>query len=251
MTNVGIRKKVMKENFDYVVKKLITYTEDIGPDICEFKIALLISAEKRSTSSRFCGLDNSGFVLAIEIHEEGYIVDTKDAIRQQFMKEYGKKDFAAITVKELCARTPVARTTFYSYYNNTDDVKCEIEDGLISGLLTVAETISAGNYPDMDMENFMDETESYIKEHWTYMYAFLVRQPNLRFIRKWKDAIKHNFRRRYPNKRHAKNFDAISEIMASSVISAYTYWMEHPDTCSIAEVKPLIEKLLESLVSFL
>ena len=52
--------------------------------------------------------------------EEEYIVDTKGAIRQQFMKEYGKKDFAAITVKELCAGTPVARTTFYSYYNNTD-----------------------------------------------------------------------------------------------------------------------------------
>jgi hypothetical protein len=34
--------------------------------------------------------------LTIAIFEEGYIVDTKDAIRQQFMKEYGKKDFAAI-----------------------------------------------------------------------------------------------------------------------------------------------------------
>ena len=44
--------------------------------------------------------------------KEGMAVDTRDAIRQQFMREYGKKEFSAITVKELCARTPVARTTF-------------------------------------------------------------------------------------------------------------------------------------------
>ena len=178
-------------------------------------------------------------------------MDTKDAIKQQFMKEYGQKDFAAITVKELCARTPVARTTFYSYYNNTDEVRCEIEDSLISGLLAVAEKISAGSFPDMDMEMFMDETENYIKEHWTYIYAFLVKQPNLRFIRKWKDAIRQNFSRRYPNKQYAKNYDAIAEIMASSMISGYTWWMEHPDTFNIEEMKRLIGKLLESLVSSL
>lgn len=178
-------------------------------------------------------------------------MDKKDAIRQQFMKEYGQKDFAAITVKELCAKTPVARTTFYSYYNNTDEVKCEIEDSLISGLLAVAEKISDGNLPDMDMQIFMDETEGYIKEHWTYIYLFLVRQPNLRFIRKWKDAIKYNFGRRYPEKKHVKNYNALSEILSSSIISAYTYWMEHPETCSTAEIKPLIGKLLESLVSFM
>ena len=97
----------------------------------------------------------------------------------------------------------------------------------------------------------MNETESYIKEHWTYIYAFLVRQPNLRFIQKWKDAIKQNFSRRYPDKRHVKNYDAVAEIVASSMISAYTCWMEHPDTCSTSEVKPLLEKLLGSLVSFL
>ncbi len=178
-------------------------------------------------------------------------MDTKDAIKQQFMKEYGQKDFAAITVKELCARTPVAWTTFYSYYNNTDEVRCEIEDSLIGGLLAVAETISAGNFPDMDMEIFMNETENYIKEHWSAIYAFLVRQPNLRFIRKWKDAIKQNFSRRYPDKQHAKNYDAISEIMASSMISAYTYWMEHPDTASTADIKPLLHNLLDSLVRYI
>ena len=49
----------------------------------------------------------------------------------------------------------------------------------------------------------MDETEGYIKKNWSYIYAFLVRQPNLRFIQKWKEAIKENFSKRYPDKNHA------------------------------------------------
>ena len=61
------------------------------------------------------------------------------------MKEYARKDFTAITVKALCASTPVARTTFYSYFNNTDDVRCEIEDELIRGLLAVSEKVSGGD----------------------------------------------------------------------------------------------------------
>ena len=125
-------------------------------------------------------------------------MDSKDAIKKQFLIEYGKKDFASITVKGLCAATPVARTTFYSYFENTDDVRCEIEDEIIDGILKVTADISNGDLPDMDFSLFMDAVEFYIKGHWSSIYAFLVAQPNLRFIRKWKDAIKMNFAKRYP-----------------------------------------------------
>ena len=178
-------------------------------------------------------------------------MDTKMAIKDQFMKEYARKDFSRITVKGLCSATPVARTTFYSYYNNTDEVRCEIEDELISGIVAVSQEVAAGNYPDMDFEIFMDETEEYIRKNWVYIHAFLVEQPNHRFIRKWKDAIKENFGKSYPDKVHAKNYEAISEIVASPVLSSYAYWMEHPDTSSIDEAKPLIKKVLDSLASYM
>lgn len=95
----------------------------------------------------------------------------------------------------------------------------------------------------------MDEIEEYIKDHRTAIYAFLVRQPNLRFIRKWKDVTIMNFQKRYPPKLNMSNYDAIAEILASSVISAYTYWMEHPDTCDTKEIKPLLHKVLNTLVA--
>ena len=108
-----------------------------------------------------------------------------------------------------------------------------------------------GVLPDMDFSLFMDAVEAYIKEHWSDIHAFLVLQPNPRFIRKWKDAIKANFRKRYPDKQHAKNYDAVAEILASTMINGYAYWLEHPDAIGTSEMKSLIGKLLDSLVGFL
>ena len=122
-------------------------------------------------------------------------MDAKEAIKAQFMKEYIKKDFALISVKGLCAATPVARTTFYAHFSNTDDVRREVEDDILKGLEDVTASISGGSLPDMDFALFMDAVEAYIRTHWSVIHAFLVIQPNLRFIRRWKDAIKLNFRK--------------------------------------------------------
>ena len=96
-------------------------------------------------------------------------------------------------------------------------------------------------------EEIRNETEQYIRDNWSDISLFLVRQPNLRFIRKWKDAIIANFFRRHPKMRNVKNHDAIAEIAASSMISAYTYWMEHPEEVRPADIKPILVKVLNTL----
>ena len=177
--------------------------------------------------------------------------DTREAIKKQFMKEYRDKDFAAITVKGLCAATPVARTTFYSYYNNTDEVREEIENELIGGLQKVADTQANGNYAEMDFVAFLDELQMYIKEHWSEFYIFLIHQPNQRFITKWKECVKANFKKRYPKKTKIKNYGLISEIIGSSTIGAYTYWMMHPEEVTTEEMKQLITQALTAVTQIL
>lgn len=43
--------------------------------------------------------------------------DTKQAIQRTFIALYRKQSFDKMSVKELCVQTPVARTTFYEYYD--------------------------------------------------------------------------------------------------------------------------------------
>ena len=64
---------------------------------------------------------------------------TEDAIKKQFLELYQKEEYAKISVKELCASTPVARTTFYAYYNNIDDVMREIENELINVIMQITD----------------------------------------------------------------------------------------------------------------
>lgn len=178
-------------------------------------------------------------------------MNARDAIMAEFMRQYAKKDMQRITVKGLCEAAPVARTTFYAYFNNTDDVCEQIEDEIIGGLEAVTATVSKGNLPDMGFDLFMDAVEAYIKEHWSTIYAFLAAQPNARFIRKWKDNIILHFGERYPEKKSIPHYGAVAEIAASSMIGAYTYWMEHPEEDGLREIKRLIHRLLDALVKLL
>lgn len=111
-----------------------------------------------------------------------------------------QKEYSRITVKELCANTPVARTTFYAYYENIDDIKEDIENNFISGVTKIAVQLAGDNMPKMDFSLFLTKTLDYIKEHWNEIYAFLVIQPNVRFIFKWKEAIKRHFLLRFPQR---------------------------------------------------
>lgn len=165
---------------------------------------------------------------------------TQEAIKKEFMHLYSHKDFNHITVKELCAGTPVARTTFYSYYENTDELKEDIENDLIRGLDSVALDTSQGNMPKMDFSLFFANTMDYIKEHWEDIHAFLITQPNFRFITKWKSAIKQHLRLRYPERQRDENEELLLEAISCAVIGGYSYWMENPDTVDMNKLNQVI-----------
>ena len=176
---------------------------------------------------------------------------TREAIRAEFMRMYACERLDRITVKALCAAVPVARTTFYAYYRNVDDVLEEVEDGLLSGLIQVTEKVSGGDLQHMDFSVFLNETFGYIRANWTDFRALLVIQPSMRFVAKWKDAIKANFARRYPKARAHQLWELLSEMAASATIGAYTWWMEHPDAAGIEQAKRVIERAVDAIVASL
>ncbi len=178
-------------------------------------------------------------------------MDTKTAIKTAFMKLYANKEFSRISVSELCAATPVARTTFYSYYDNTDSVRVEIEDELIQGLMNAVISNIDSSLSCADMDKALDAIESYIKEHWSSFRSFLITQPDLRFIGKWKNSIKLNFKRRYPEKVTIRNYELIAEMVASAVIGAYTFWLSSPDKVNTKDLKAIIFEVMDSIIEII
>lgn len=127
----------------------------------------------------------------------------------------------------------------------------EVEDGLLEGLAEVTERVSGGDLPHMDFGEFLGETFGFIRENCQDFRVFLVGQPNLRFVAKWKDAVKGNFARRYPEARMRQNWDLLAEMGASATIGAYTWWMEHPDAAGVEEAKRQVERAIAAIVASL
>ena len=179
--------------------------------------------------------------------EQVTVNNTKQAIRAAFIALYGRQPFNKMSVKELCIQTPAARTTFYEYYDNLGTLKTEIEDELIGGILEIARHTAEDSFAAMDLHVFFARTLDYIQSHWEENYAFLVAQPNLVYISKWKKAIKYHFELRFPEKASAPNHDLIMEVIASSVIGAYTYWMEHPEKVNTQRLADISVQMLSAV----
>ena len=175
-------------------------------------------------------------------------METNEAIRNAFMELYAHEPFERITVKELCAAVPVARTTFYAHYGNTDDVRLEVEDLLLEGIDRIVQSASGGDLPHMDFVAFLDALFEYIIQNRAWFQAFLVDQPNSRFVTKWRAAITANFAQRAPQATKQPNWDLLAEMGASAAVGAYAYWMQHPENVDIHEVKGLVDRALTAVM---
>lgn len=111
-------------------------------------------------------------------------MNTKESIQKTFIKLYSKMDYNSITIKELCIQTPIARTTFYSYYTNIDELKSDIEMSFLNGLRDLVFHFQEKNLAFIDLHEFLKCSMVYIENNWEAVYAFLVIQPDIYFIDK-------------------------------------------------------------------
>lgn len=174
--------------------------------------------------------------------------ETQKAIHNAFIKLYEEKPYDKINIKELCATASVARTTFYSYYANISDLKNEIENELILGIVGIADDMSQNHTVLVDLKEYFLNVFQYIKNNWDYNYVFLVKQPNFYYMDKWKSALKKHFKMRFDNKISLPNYDAILEVGASSVISLYCYWMQNPEKSDLEQMIDIGISLLNYLL---
>lgn len=176
------------------------------------------------------------------------ILNTKQAIQEEFIKLYSQKEYNNITIKELCCRTPVARTTFYSYYQNMDDLKTDIETDLLNKIHDITLRFKIRDLSFIDLHEFLKYTMLFIKNNWSVIYAFLITQPNIRFIALWKEDIKKHFKLHYPKKENCHNYELLAELISSSAIQCYCYWLRHPEEIDDEKLFELVQKTIATMI---
>ncbi len=171
--------------------------------------------------------------------------ETQCALQKALIELNQHKEIYCISVKELCNQAHVARSTFYSYYDNIVELKEQIEDNLISQLLRLNDDL---NDAIIDLETgfpFFQNTCRFMEENKQTFYTFLIAAPNAQFIQKWQDGIKYHFWNRFFNGVDRKNEKLMLEIIASQAVAAFTYWLKNPYDVDIDSLNLLIMKTIQ------
>ena len=161
-----------------------------------------------------------------------------------------EKPLASIDVKRLCSRAHVARSTFYAYYRNVDDLMEQLENAHVEKLRGLNEWIVTEKSLDAKSVRAYGPTLQYISDNAEFFYAELALHHNGRLSEKWKNAIKSHLARRFGNTAHAtKRFEFAIEVVSSAVISACVYWLKNPDAMSEEDVFVMLERVFGLLAS--
>jgi AcrR family transcriptional regulator len=113
---------------------------------------------------------------------------TRMALRDSLMELLEDKPISKITVKELCERADINRTTFYAHYDSPADLLVQIED----------ETLAWANEKIMDMLgkpdrretiSDMEEIFTYLIENSSYMKVLLSERGDVSFQKRLFELI--------------------------------------------------------------
>lgn len=176
--------------------------------------------------------------------------DTQQLIKECFIELYGQ-GYSKMNIRQLCQSVPIARTTFYSYYQNLDEVLNEIEDDFINGLYEIIQPLQTQNPRQEDFSLLFDQIYPYLLRHSAMLRIFLIQEPNYRLIKKWKNAIKLHLSFVFPQQKLNPNWPLISEMIASSVISAYIFGIEHEQEFAIKTLKQQIYSFVATISTIL
>lgn len=176
----------------------------------------------------------------------GEKTQAQEALAKTLMELMLQKSVLKISVRELTQAAHVARSTFYAYYQNIDDLLDEVENNIVIALLYRDKKMM-----DQERQNAADfayfsEIIDYVNEHEIYFAALLKTGDNdQRFILKWKQAIKYNLCGRVrPEMTDQNKF--VLEMIASQTISAIDYYVNEHVRPKKQEIYDLVARTLKS-----
>ncbi len=178
------------------------------------------------------------YVLEIADHDR---TPAQEALQEALVDLLHEEPLANISIKRLCEQAFVARSTFYAYYRNTDELLLEVEDRLLCVLVRQNNQFMDPMVgPDDDL-GFYTQTMDFVTEYSDVFRVLLIDHPDQRFESRWKDAIKYHF---WPRVCDRSNAGLALEVVASSVIAAYTWWLAHPDEVDERRISRLVSGML-------
>lgn len=176
------------------------------------------------------------------------VIKTKKAIRGALMEIVEDKDLNKITMKEIAERADVDRKTVYNYYASAQDILDEIEDEAVAELEELTRDLQYD--PENPLAVFEVLTALLVSK--LEVYTHLMRMElNSRLILKMISYLRDKVRETISRSKDIKpeRVELVTEYVTAGLFSAYRYWFNAEEKCSLKEFSEDVAALILDGVS--
>lgn len=176
------------------------------------------------------------------------VIKTKKAIRGALMEIVEDKDLNKITMKEIAERADVDRKTVYNYYASAQDILDEIEDEAVAELEELTRDLQYN--PENPLAVFEVLTALLVSK--LEVYTHLMRMElNSRLILKMISYLRDKVRETISRSKDIKpeRVELVTEYVTAGLFSAYRYWFNAEEKCSLKEFSEDVAALVLDGVS--
>ena len=161
-------------------------------------------------------------------------METARHIRFVFITLYAKGGINNISVNTLCKECGIAKSTFYTYYEDKYQVLEAVERELLDGLRSICFDLS-----DCDMTDVLSgiplekahDTIHFIQNNADAFRALLGKYGDPQFVYRWKKDIHDSFMERFQTEKgNARSAGIACTIFSASLVGLYTHLLfDMPD----------------------
>lgn len=173
--------------------------------------------------------------------------ETRGQIKRTFLDHYIKNGLEKTSISALCKSSGVSRTTFYEYFDDKYSVLEAIEDELLKTLRDINKPLldsdishssNSAPFPILiDALRFIHSNKAIFK-------MLLSKNGDPNFIYRWEKDIKTIFHQKFLHDQLPLSDTGVPEqILASSYIGLYKYWLFNRDDLSCEDLSSLAGKL--------
>ncbi|MDD6793823.1 MAG: TetR/AcrR family transcriptional regulator [Clostridiaceae bacterium] len=170
--------------------------------------------------------------------------ETKDRIKEAFLKLYKEKRIEKISIAELTKEAKVYRGTFYYYYQDIYDLLDNIQEEFVKKSAKIVTEVIEGLIKG-DLENRIETIVNALKEYDDMLVLFFVDKVDIVFINKIKNIGKHKIisMMGIDESNLTQEVKYTLEYLASAQIGIITKWLENKRDIEPAVLGRIIQKI--------
>lgn len=171
------------------------------------------------------------------------VVKTKREIRRALVEALETKDIEKITIKEIAERADVDRKTVYNYYACVQDILEELEDDIVKELEEKTRDL---RYEAENPLAIFEALTSLLQSNIELYTHFMRMEYNSRLIKKMIFHLRNKVRETIERSTQTESelAELCTEYVTAGLFSAYRYWFNAKDKCSLEEFSKEVAALV-------